>query len=88
MPAIDPIVTSHRSTMGSAARMNSSPSSSSTPDSSSVSAAILTAIAQSSPIAAFTRSIASSQNRLLFSNGPPYSSVRRLKTGERNCVGR
>ncbi len=71
MPAIDPIVTSHRSTMGSAVRMNSSPSSSSTPDSSSVSAAMRTAIAQSSPISAFTRSIASSQNRLRFSNEPP-----------------
>ena len=38
--------------MGSAARMNSSPSSSWTPESSSVSAAMRTAIAQSSPISA------------------------------------
>ncbi len=74
--------------MGSAARMNSSPSSSATPESSSVSAAIRTAIAQSAPISCFTRSIASSQKRLRFSKEPPYSSVRRLKTGERNWVGR
>jgi hypothetical protein len=53
-----------------------------------VSAAIRTAIAQSAPISCFTRSIASSQKRLRFSKEPPYSSVRRLKTGERNWVGR
>ena len=71
MPAIEPIVTSQRSTIGSAARMNARPSSRSTPESSRVSAAIRTAIAQSSPISSFTRSIASSQNRLRFSNDPP-----------------
>jgi hypothetical protein len=64
--------------MWSAARMNSSPSSIGTPDSSSVSAAIRTAIATSSPIASFTSSMASSQNRARFSKLPPYSSVRRL----------
>jgi hypothetical protein len=82
------MVTSHRSTIGSARRMNSSPSASSTPDPSSVSAAIRTAIAQSSATASRTSSIASSQKRARFSNAPPYSSVRRLYTGERNWDGR
>ena len=65
------MVTSHRSTIASARRMNSSPSASSTPEPCSVSAAIRTAIAQSSPTASRTSSIASSQNRARFGNEPP-----------------
>ncbi len=64
--------------MSSAMRMNSRPSSIGTPEISSVSAAIRTAMATSSPTASLTALIASSQNRERFSSEPPYSSVRLL----------
>ena len=76
--AIEPTLTSQRSTRSSARRTNSSPSSSSTPSAPMPSTATRQAIAQSSPTAARTASSVSIQKRARLASDPPYSSVRRL----------
>ncbi len=82
----EPTFTSHRSTSPSARRTNSSVSSMSWPHGPLVSAAMRVAIAQSAPTAARTRVSVSTHIRARFSAEPPYSSVRLLWNGDRNCA--
>ena len=77
--AIEPMLTSHRSTISSAMRTNSRPSSRSIPATASArDTATRQATAQRSPTASRTRSSVSSQNRARLRSDPPYSSSRRL----------